>query len=68
MELSTESTPEIPAIRAALLLKGHRSLRAWAKKRKVNYNTAHAALHGLRAGPKAKQTRILLLRDAQAAA
>lgn len=68
MENPPSSMPEIPAIRAGLMLKGHRSLRAWAKKRKVNYNTAHAALHGLRAGPKAKQTRILLLRDAQAAA
>lgn len=55
---------DIPKIRAALVLKGHRSLRAWAAKHKVNYNTAHAALHGLRAGPKATQTRILLLKDA----
>jgi len=52
------------AIRAGLLRNKHGSLREWAEKRGLNYNTAWAAIHGRRNGPKARRALIRARRDA----
>jgi len=54
-------------IRAGLIRSGHHNLAAWARKNGTNYNTAYAALHGLRAGPTTKRVRKQLEKFANAA-
>jgi hypothetical protein len=54
-------------IRAGLIRSGHHNLAAWARKNRTNYNTAYAALHGLRAGPATKRVRQQLEKFAHAA-
>lgn len=54
-------------LRAGLIANGHVSLRAWAAKRRVNYNTAWAAMNGRRAGTVAVRVLRLLRKDAHAA-
>jgi len=65
METSAKSiaVSDVLAVKAALIRHGHRSLRAWAAKRRVNYNTAWAALHGRRSGRVAKRALNLLRKD-----
>jgi hypothetical protein len=63
MENPASSMFEITQVRAQLIRKGHGSLRAWALKRGINYNTAYAALRGFRGGPKALRAAKLLRRD-----
>ncbi len=72
METPIRSTAEIPqpdasALRAGLIAGGHKSLRAWAAKRRINYNTAWAALHGRRAGKVTLRVLRQLRKDARAA-
>lgn len=55
------------ALRAGLIRNGHGSLRAWAAKRRVNYNTAWAAMNGRRAGAVARRVLRLLRKDSHAA-
>lgn len=53
------------ALRAGLIGAGFKSLFRWAIHRGVNYNTAYAAMRGLRHGPAALHARKLMLRDIQ---
>lgn len=66
METLPQSSQEIPAaeIRVGLIKNDFRSLRAWCAKRKVNYNTAWAAMHGRRDGPITRKIYRALRRDA----
>jgi hypothetical protein len=65
METDTKSTPgtDILRLKSGLIRNGHRSLRAWAAKRKINYNTAWAALHGRRSGRVATRVLVMLKKD-----
>lgn len=67
METSTKSMPDLvsaESIRAGLIRNGHRSLLAWCRKRRANYNTAWAAMHGCRSGPESLRVRALMMKDA----
>ena len=54
-------------IRAGLIRSGHKDLATWARKHGTNYNTAYAALHGLRSGPTTQRVRKQLEKYAHAA-
>jgi len=41
-------------IEIGLKKAGFRTLGAWCRANRENYNTAYAAMHGLRKGPKTK--------------
>jgi hypothetical protein len=65
MEKNTKSITQL--IRAGLIRSGHANLAAWARSNGTNYNTAYAALHGLRSGRMTKRVRKQLERFAHAA-
>ena len=54
-------------IRAGMIRSGHKDLAAWARTTGTNYNTAYAALRGLRGGPQTKRVRKQLEKFANAA-
>ena len=65
METETKSIAgtDILHLKSGLIRNGHRSLRAWAAKRNINYNTAWAALHGRRSGRVATRALQMLKKD-----
>lgn len=65
MENQTKSITHL--IRAGLIRSGHPNLAAWARRNGTNYNTAYAALKGLRSGPTTKRVRKQLEKFANAA-